>query len=291
MKKRRGLNIKRVFLAVAGLFLVLILAFLTYFKLGAARERYCLYQTHARFPMIMPMEGAKWDFYTSCFQEIGWIDALGFLSIEPMDAIEDQRQQDMVAIRNFMGNQNLDLTFLHTSHPTFFTIGTATELDGGMKIEQAKEWERWVNVYEQSNYVDDTCSVYQYEVDPRRHSLVKVHIRNLSYAEIEALNEEGKTCGNSNPVPKISKTKAETVAKQYLGQILPNFEEMWDQFTYTEQVKNEAHSWLWEDKKYQLPEGLTGDIYSYPTIQISVYGDGWLSSYQNTVSLFEEYNE
>ncbi|MDP3987442.1 MAG: hypothetical protein Q8P81_04425, partial [Nanoarchaeota archaeon] len=85
---------------------------------------------------------------------------------------------------------------------------------------------------------------------------------------------------------KIAKTEAETIAMDYLKRTVPNFDQIKDQFTYSQQLNGESHQWFWEDKGYKLPEGLEGRPYSYPTIRISVSGNKEIQ-YWNTVSLFE----
>jgi len=74
---------------------------------------------------------------------------------------------------------------------------------------------------------------------------------------------------------------------EYLQRTLPNFNEIKDQFTYSSQNNGESHQWLWENKDYNLPEGLSARPYQYPIIRISVYGNNEVQ-YWNTVSFFQQ---
>lgn len=85
---------------------------------------------------------------------------------------------------------------------------------------------------------------------------------------------------------KLSKADAETIAMDYLNRALPSFSQIKDQFTYSQQNNGESHEWIWEDKAYRLPEGLSSRPYLYPTIRISVYGNNEIQ-YWNTTPLFE----
>lgn len=69
----------------------------------------------------------------------------------------------------------------------------------------------------------------------------------------------------------------------YLERALPNFEEIGDQFAYS---KDKSHTWLWENKEYQLPEGLSSRPYEHPIVRLSVYDSGQIL-FWNTVPLFE----
>ncbi len=112
-------------------------------------------------------------------------------------------------------------------------------------------------------------------------------IRGLQPSEVNALKNDGITCvSNSGNMPKMTKSEAETVAMAYLKRAVPNLDKIKDQFVYSQQQNGESHEWLWENKGYKLPDGLSGKPYSYPTIRITVNGDRSIS-YWNIVSLFE----
>jgi hypothetical protein len=66
---------------------------------------------------------------------------------------------------------------------------------------------------------------------------------------------------------------------------VPNFDQIKNQFTYQQQ-NGESHEWIWQDKGYKLPEGLSARPYPYPIIRIAVYGNNEIQ-YWNTVPLFQ----
>lgn len=208
----------------------------------------------------------------------------------PSEQETDPASQDMAAIRQFMAEPNLELSFVNTdlAFPVYFRVGKVTKMGGGENMEAVDGWTRQVNVYHQKELLDGQCSVYEYHIDPRNHSLVAVVIAGLKPSEIEEYKNSGVTCvtTNSNKMPKISKAEAEEVAMGYLQRGVANFNQIKDQFVYSEQLNGESHQWFWEDKSYKLPEGLEGRPYSYPIIRISVHGNKQIQ-YWNTVPLFE----
>jgi len=199
----------------------------------------------------------------------------------------DTTVEDMAAIKTFMAQPTLELSFINTSLPQpYFMVGKVTKLINGENIEKVDGWVRQVNVYDQKGVLNGQCVTYEYHVDDRNHSVTAVSIRGLRPNEIENLKQSGVSCVDSHQAPKISRAEAETIAFGYLERALPNFNVIKNQFVYSQPVKGEAHRWLWENKGYKLPGGLEGRPYSYPTIRITVNGDKTIT-YWNTVSLFE----
>lgn len=210
------------------------------------------------------------------------------MPVLPTKQTADTTTQDMDAIRTFMAEPNLELSFVKTDLPTqYFRVGKVTKMGNGENMEAVDGWIRQVNVYDQKALVNGQCSVYEYNTDARNHTLTAVIIRGLQPSEIDNLKNDGVTCvSNSVNMPKITKAEAETIAMEYLNRALPNFDQIKDQFIYTQQQNGESHDWVWEDKNYKLPEGLSSRPYLYPTIRMSVYGNNEIQ-YWNTVSLFE----
>lgn len=199
----------------------------------------------------------------------------------------DLKSADIAAIRDFMANPSLELSFVNTNLPMpYFRVGKVTKIGNGENMEAVDGWTRQVNVYDQKDLLNGQCVVYEYHTDVRNHNLTAVVIRGLRPNEIEARKQDGVTCVQSSPSTKISKGEAETVAWEYLSRALPNFDQIKNQFVYSQQYNGESHQWFWEDKSYKLPDGLEGRPYSYPTIHISVSGNKQIQ-YWNTVSLFE----
>ena len=202
----------------------------------------------------------------------------------PVNQTTDATTEDMVAIRTFMADPALELSYVNTDLPMpYFRVGKVTKMGNGENMEAVEGWTRQVNIYNQEELLNGTCSVYEYHTDVKNHNLTAVVIRGLRPNEIEARKQEGITCIQSNPPAKINEEEAQDIAFGYLRRVLPNFEEIKDQFAYSE---SKSHIWFWEDKSYKLPDGLEGRPYLYPTIRITVNGDKTIS-YWNTVSLFE----
>lgn len=205
-----------------------------------------------------------------------------------IDSSEQTKSTDLAAIRSFMRDPDLELTYIGTDLPQpYFMIGKVSELEkgGGINIEQVEGWKRTVNVYEQKSLVEDQCAVYEFHTDTRNNQLTSVRIRNLKPTEIESLDTPCSEANNQMPV--ITKAEAETLAMGYFERAAPNFKEIENEFVYSTKLGGESHEWRWEDKEYKLPEGLGGDPYSYPVIRIVVFGNGTIQ-YENTTSLFED---
>lgn len=200
---------------------------------------------------------------------------------------ESNEQKDIASIRSFMGQSDLELTFINMDLPMpYFRIGKVTKMDNGENMEKVDGWVRQVNVYDQNDLINGQCAVYEYHTDSRNYTMTAVIIRGLRASEVDVLKKNGVTCvTNSGTMPKISKAEAETIAMDYLKRGVPNFDQIQNQFTYSLQSNGESHEWLWEDKSYKLPKGLEGRPYSYPAIRMTVNGDKTIS-YWNTISLF-----
>jgi hypothetical protein len=200
---------------------------------------------------------------------------------------EQQKPKDEISvIRLFMADPALEITFVRTDLPQpYFMVGKVTKLSDGENIEKVDGWVRQVNVHEDTNPLSDTCGVYQYHIDPRNQIITQVVTRGLRPNEIEALKQKGTPCSETtNETTKLTKSEAEQIAFGYLSRALPNFDEVKDQFVYSQDLK--AQTWLWEDKDYQLPEGLEGRPYSYPIIRLTVFSPGQIL-FWNTVPLFQ----
>ncbi len=200
---------------------------------------------------------------------------------------ENLQQKDIEAVRSFMGKPNLELSFVSTGLPTqYFRVGKITKVGNGENMDAVDAWTLNVNVYDQKELINGECSVYEFNTDARNHNLTAVIIRGLRQNEIENLKNSGQSC-DSNPknIQNLNKTQAETIAMGYLKRALPNFDQIKDQFVYSAQNNGESHEWLWQDKNYKLPEGISSRPYPGPIIRISIYGNNQIQ-YWNTASLF-----
>lgn len=195
---------------------------------------------------------------------------------------------DVSVIRKLMNKPNLELTYVGTDLPMpYFRVGKVTKIGNGENMDKVDAWVRKVTVYDQKELVNGKCSVYEYNLDARNHKLTAVIIRGLKSNEIENYKNNGTPCSSDyGNTQKPSKADAEIIAMDYLKRGLPNFDQIRDQFSYSQQNNGESHEWTWEDKTYKLPDGLSSRPYLYPTIRISVYGNNEIQ-YWNTTPLFE----
>jgi len=205
--------------------------------------------------------------------------------------------QVQTAIRDFMSDQTLEIKYISTSsNPSNFTIGKATQLgDGGSQIDTPDEWKRPVYVFQQTQYINERCEVYEYELDARNLQIVDVHVRYPE--EIQSLlggatglNAAKCASYGSMELPLKPKDTIQQTAFDYLTRGVGDQIPTTDQFTYIPSKQGAtnpaANEWIWQDTSYKLPDGLTGDVYNYPTIRIIVSSGGKLLHYFNSVGLF-----
>ncbi len=216
----------------------------------------------------------------------------------PDDKTKSQIQK---TVSNFMADPALEVNYISTEkHPSNFTVGKVTPVDnnppsvsGAWSIEIPKEWERPTFVFQQIKYIDNLCEVYEYEIDARNNQLVEVHIKYPQSDMELSLETKAEKCSSYGSLYTPLKTKAqiETIAMDYLSRTIPNFDQIKNQFEYRPSTKNPVNApavneWFWQDTSYKLPEGLSGDVYNYPTIRIIISSGGKLIYYFNSVELF-----
>lgn len=198
------------------------------------------------------------------------------------------------AIRTFIGEPNLELVFMtQKRHPANFSVlSNVKQNDGGFTADTPEEWYRPVYIFQQTNYIDDRCEVYQYQVTIKTNQVVEI---GLVYPE--KLSEEGTgKCVNYGSLETPLKTKAEIeqIAFAYFGRdpehtrfmlrsdIQPQY------FPSKPGAANPAQNeWRWEDKNISLPDGLTGDPWQHPIARIIISSGGKLIYYLNTTDLFK----
>ena len=202
---------------------------------------------------------------------------------------KQSENSDLTAIKTFTGKSDLEVTFVNTDLPTpYFRVGKVTKVGGGENMDPVEGWTRKVNIYDQKDFIDGGCSVYEYHTDERNHSLVAVLIKGLKPSEVSDLAKSGVTCTpESGSMSKVDKIEAEPIAMEYLARTVINFDQIKNDFKYSTQQNGESHEWLWEDKEYELPDGLSSRPYPGPIIRISVYGNNEIQ-YWNTAPLFEK---
>ena len=210
----------------------------------------------------------------------------------------DQISQAEATIRDFMADQALEVKYITTQpNPSNFTVGKVTQLkDGGWRTDTPKEWERPVYVFQQAQYINERCEVYEYELDARNLQIIDIHVRypdeiqNLLSSEM-GLNAAKCVSYGSMEIPLKPHDYIEQTAFAYLERGISNQLPPSDQFDYISSkpgaANPSANEWIWQDTSYHLPDGLTGDVYNYPTIRIIISSGGKLIHYFNSIGLFE----
>lgn len=206
---------------------------------------------------------------------------------------EADRSRAEAAIREFMNVSDLKLEYISTSkNPSNFTVGKTTVIgDGAFKIDTPPEWERPVYVFQQEEYINDRCEVYEYEVSVDSNQLVEVHIVYPEEIQNQAPTGDGPIkCDDyeSLEVPLKSKTEIEESALTYLQRGVTDFDNIKDKLIYTPSKKDPVNSpaaneWSWQDDEYAWPEGWSGENLR---VRVIMSSGGKLISYYNNLSLF-----
>lgn len=203
----------------------------------------------------------------------------------------DHTQADTAAIRKFMDDQNMELTYEGYKHPANFMIAKETIIGNGAgRYDTPAEWERNVNLYSDNTLVGNgLCEKYEFEVDARNSQIVEAHIRTLTPEELQHMSAVGESCKMTRTQgPVITKAQAQTIADRYLRASVPTYNEIKDELTYAPITgKYAAHEWSWKDMSFKVPEGLVADPFPYPIVRVHISADGKLVFYGNTTSLFK----
>lgn len=207
---------------------------------------------------------------------------------------ENEESIAEAAIRDFMNIPDLKLEYISTSkHPSNFTVGKTTIIDeGAFKIDTPPEWERPVYIFQQKDYINDQCEVYEYEVSVKTNKVVEVHvvypeeIQNQKPTSNKPIKCDGL---ESLEVPLKSKAEIEEIAMNYLVKGVNEFSKIKNDLIYTPSKKDPVNSpaaneWSWQDNDYAWPEGWSGES---PRVRIIMSSGGKLISYYNNLTLFE----
>lgn len=207
---------------------------------------------------------------------------------------ETGKSQAETAIRDFMDAPDLNLVYISTSkNPSNFTVGKTTVIDeGAFKIDTPPEWERPVYIFQQKDYINDRCEVYEYEVSVKTNKVVEVHI--VYPKEIQnqlPVDNKPIKCDGLDPleVPLKSKAEIEESATSYLARGVDDFDKIKNDLVYTPSKKDPVNSpaaneWSWQNDSYAWPEDWSGEN---PRVRIIMSSGGRLISYYNNLSLFE----
>lgn len=198
------------------------------------------------------------------------------------------------AIRTFMGDQNLEVKYVtQKRHPANFSVlSNVKQNDGGFTADTPEEWYRPVYIFQQTNYVDGRCEVYQYQVTIKTNQVVEI---GLVYPEgLEAGASISGKCGSESlETPLKPKEEIEQIAFAYFGRDPEHTKFMLRSDVQPQYISSKPgatnpaqNEWRWEDKNVSLPNGLTGDPWQHPIARIIISSGGKLVYYLNTTDLF-----
>lgn len=202
------------------------------------------------------------------------------------DGLDPQFQPDLVAepaIRNFMGEPNIQLSNQGLRNPSNFTVAKREIIDsnGSDRMVTPSEWERKVYIYDQTN-IASNCQFYSYEVDARSGKVVQVQL--IGSLAVGSEGDLAKAeCEKTNSLPEITSATAEDLAWAIARKNVPNLSDSKGEVSFDQ---GDRYIWMWQDKTYKLPEGLTSEPWQYPTIRVILDKQGRLMTYLNTTFLY-----
>ena len=198
------------------------------------------------------------------------------------------------AIRTFMGDQNLELEYItQKRHPANFSVlSNVKQNDGGFTADTPEEWYRPVYIFQQKNFIDDRCEVYQYQVTIKTNQVVEI---GIVYPIERNATTPGNCTGNGSlETPLKTKDEIEQIAFVYFARDPEHTKFMIRSDIQPQYIPSKAgaanpaqNEWRWEDKNVSLPDGLTGDPWQYPIARIIISSGGKLVYYLNTTDLFK----
>lgn len=224
----------------------------------------------------------------------------GRVFIDKSKPSEDELANAEKAIRIFMGDSNLELEYItQNRHPANFGIYKPADSNDPSNTDEQKairydfidEYDRPVYIFQQKEFINDRCEVYQYQVTIKTNQVVEI---GLVYPQERSAVMPGK-CSDYESLewPLKSRDEIEQAAFAYLGRdsehtgFLARSDIQLKYIPSKSGVENPSHNeWRWEDKSYKLPEGLVADPFPYPTMRIIMSSGGKLVYYLNTTDLF-----
>jgi hypothetical protein len=197
------------------------------------------------------------------------------------------------AIRKFVGQPNLELQYVnYNNNPYNFQVGKTSGLDKGVFVmKPVAGWDRPVYVFQQKEFINSSCEVYEYEVSAKTFQVIEIHTVTPKWFRMDKDN-----CSKLASMDWPLKTKNKI--EQAVFAVMKNDPEHTSILMCSDvqpqyiplskgNVKTPAASeWRWEDKKVDLPEGLDGDPWQHPIIRIIMSAGGKLMFYLNTTDLF-----
>jgi len=197
-------------------------------------------------------------------------------------------------IRTFMGEPNLELQYTgQNNHPSNFAVlSNVKQNDGGFTADNPEEWDRPVYIFQQTDYINDRCEVYQYQVTQKTNQVVEI---GIVYPIERNATTPGNCPGNGSlETPLKTKAEIEQIAFAYFGRDPEHTKFMLRSDIQLKYISSKpgaanpaANEWQWEDKNASLPDGLTGDPWQHPIARIIISSGGKLIYYLNTTDLFQ----
>ncbi len=143
------------------------------------------------------------------------------------------------------------------------------------------EWERKVYIFDQTS-IASNCQFYSYEVDTKSGKVVQVQLIGSL-----AVGSEGDIaraeCEKARLQHEITDAEAEDMAWAIARKNVPDLSNSKGEVSFDQ---GDRYIWMWQDKSYKLPEGLTSEPWQYPTIRVILDKQGRLMTYLNTTFFY-----
>ncbi len=224
-----------------------------------------------------------------------------FVNDNPPDKSEIVKAE--ASVRIFMGKPDMELKYItQNENPSNFTVGKRVELDSSRGsnayyYDSLDERNRPIYVFQQTDYINDRCEVYEYEVSVKTYQVVQVGVRYPEEFQRATPGKQTAKCSSygSLEFPLKAKNEIEKLAFEYLSRDPEHTKFLLRSDIQPEYIPSKkgvanpaANEWKWEDANYKLPEGLVSDPFPYPTMRIIMTSGGKLIYYLNTTDLFDQ---
>ncbi len=193
------------------------------------------------------------------------------------------------AIREFAGKPELELQYMeYKNNPSSFTVGKSNSLaEGVFAITPETGWNRPVYVFDQKEFVNSGCQVYEYEVSAETFQVIEVQLIKPKW--LLAGRDDCSKFGSMNE-PALTEEELDQAYRAVLMRDMDHNSRIFYSSKYVWPKRNPKNpdtiEWFWEYENISLPEGLTGDPFQHPVIRIIMSSNGKLVYYLNTTDLF-----
>lgn len=193
------------------------------------------------------------------------------------------------AIRKFAGKPELELQYMeYKNNPSNFMVGKSSILaEGAFVIAPEKEWNRPVYVFDQKEFVNSSCQVYEYEVSAETFQIIEARLIKPKW--FLAGRDDCSKFGSMNE-PALTEEELDQAYRAVLIRDMDHNSRIFYSSKYVWPKRNPKNpdtiEWFWEYENISLPEGLTGDPFQHPVIRVIMSSNGKLVYYLNTADLF-----